>query len=672
VVTISLLATILYFRSQSCRWTDSKTTGANINHKKMMMKNWIRILPLLLALIILSSGSKKESEPGNQVKSENWEAGISEDDYEKFEFRIPMRDGVRLFTSVYIPIDKSEKYPILMNRTPYSVAPYGEGKKSPLHPSRLYVKEKFIFVYQDVRGCFMSEGKFVNMRPQLTKYESKDDIDETTDTWDTVDWLIKNIHGNNGNVGIWGISYPGFYAAVASINAHPAIKAISPQAPIADWFFDDFHHHGAFFLPHAFGFLAVFGQPRSVPTTHWGKGFEYSTPDGYQFYLEEVGPLSNVNKKYYKNKIAFWNKIVEHPNYDDFWQKRNLLPHLRDIKPAILVVGGWFDAEDLYGPLNIYEKIETGTPGAQNFLVMGPWRHGGWARGEGDNLGNVKFDSHPGPSVYFREQIEFPFFMKTLKTGKTIKLAEATMYNTGQNKWIEFDKWPPVNIEKKMLFLQPDGEISETKPGDEKAFREYISDPAKPVPFTQTISTRMTRAYMTDDQRFASRRPDVLVYQTDILEENITLAGKIIANLFVSISETDSDWIVKLIDVYPNDTPNNEFTAENMQMAGYQQMVRSEVFRGRFRNSYEFPEPFVPGEITNIQFPLQDVLHTFKKGHRLMIQIQSSWFPIVDRNPQKYVDNIFNAGEEDFIPSIQRVYSFGENGSNIEINVLKN
>lgn len=635
------------------------------------MNYWKRIPALAFLLIMLSSGNKPENEPCYQTKSENWETGICEDDYKKQEYMIPMRDGVRLFTSVYTPVDKSKKYPILMNRTPYSVAPYGKGKKSPLHPSRLYVKEKFIFVYQDVRGCFMSEGKFVNMRPQLTNYESKDDIDESTDTWDTVDWLIKNIPGNNGNVGIWGVSYPGFYAAVACINAHPAIKAISPQAPIADWFFDDFHHHGALFLPHAFGFLAVFGQAREAPATNWGKRFNYNTPDGYQFYLEEVGPLSNVNEKFFKNKIDFWNKIVEHPNYDDFWQKRNLLPHLKDIKPAILVVGGWFDAEDLYGPLNIYQKIEASSPEAQNFLVMGPWRHGGWAHGDGNNLGNVKFSSHPAPSVFYREKIEFPFFMKTLKTGKTLKTAEATMYNTGLDKWRKFDQWPPEEIEKKKLFLQPDGNISETPPGNEKAFREYISDPSKPVPFTQKITTRMSREYMTDDQRFAARRPDVLVYQTGILEENLTLAGKIIANLYVSVSQTDSDWIVKLIDVYPNDTPNHEFTAENMQMGGYQQMVRSEVFRGRFRNSYEFPEPFVPGEITSVSFPLQDVLHSFKKGHRLMIQIQSSWFPVVDRNPQKYVENIFNAEEEDFVSSTQRVYSFGEQASFIEVNVLK-
>ncbi len=635
------------------------------------MNYWIRILPLVFSLILLSSGNKPETESLKKIRTENWKAGISEDDYEKFEYMIPMRDGVKLFTSVYVPIDRSEKYPILMNRTPYSVAPYGEGKKSPLHPCRLYVEEKFIFVYQDVRGSFMSEGKFINMRPQLNKYESKEDVDESTDTWDTVDWLIMNIHGNNGNVGIWGVSYPGFYAAVACINAHPAIKAISPQAPIADWFFDDFHHHGAFFLPHSFGFLAIFGQPRTTPTTNWGKRFKYNTPDGYQFYLEEIGPLSNVNKKYFKNKIDFWNKIVEHPNYDEFWQKRNLLPHLKDIKPAILVVGGWFDAEDLYGPLNIYQKIETSSPEAQNFLVMGPWRHGGWARGDGESLGNVKFSSYPPPSVFYREKIEFPFFIKTLKTGKNLKLAEATMYNTGEDKWRKFNHWPPARTERKKLFLQPDGEISEIKPGNEKAFREYISDPAKPVPFSQTISTRMTREYMTADQRFAARRPDVLVYQTEILEEDLTLAGKIAAYLFVSVSQTDSDWIVKLIDVYPNDTPNNEFTAANMQMGGYQQMVRSEVFRGRFRNSYEFPEPFIPGEITSVSFPLQDVLHTFKKGHRLMIQIQSSWFPVVDRNPQKYVDNIFKAGEDDFVSSTQRVYSFGEQASYIEINVLE-
>lgn len=605
-----------------------------------------------------------------EVKEENNEAILSSDDYEKFEYLIPMRDGIKLFTSVYVPKKKSEKYPILITRTPYSVGPYGDARKSSLHPSNLFVEEKFIFVFQDVRGSFMSEGKFVNMRPQLTEYNNNKDIDESTDTYDTVDWLIKNIDGNNGKVGLWGISYPGFYAAAACINSHPSVKAISPQAPIADWFFDDFHHHGALFLPHSFGFLSIFGQARPEPTKNWGKRFQYPTPDGYDFYLNDLGPLENVNDKYFHGEIDFWNKIVEHPNYDDFWQKRNLLPHLKGVTAAVLVVGGWFDAEDLYGPLNIYESIEKNNPNTENILVMGPWSHGAWAR-KGDHLGNLVFSQDTDPSLYYREKLEFPFFMHHLKGAKEPKLFEATMFETGENEWKTFDTWPPENVKKTKLYLMGDGTLDFHPVKGDQPYREFISDPSKPVPFTEKVSTRMTREYMTDDQRFASRRTDVLSYQTKILEEDITLVGKLVADLFISISQTDADWIVKLIDVYPNDAQDNEYTADNTHMAGYQQMVRSEVLRGRFRNSYEFPEPFISDEVTNVKFPLQDVLHSFKKGHRIMVQVQSTWFPLVDRNPQKYVPNIYLAKDEDFVKSVHKVYSSSESYSNIEVSILK-
>ena len=627
----------------------------------------IKSLLVIPLFILLSFNCFETVENKEEIKK----AALSSDDYEKFEYMIPMRDGVKLFTSVYVPKKKSGKYPILLMRTPYSVTPYGKTKKSSLHPSDLFVQERFIFVFQDVRGKFMSEGSFVNMRPQLTEYNSKMDIDESTDTWDTVDWLIKNINKNNGKVGLWGISYPGFYAAAATINSHPAVKAISPQAPIADWFFDDFHHHGAFFLPHSFGFISIFGQARPEPTQDWGKRFQYPTPDGYDFYLNDLGPLENVNKKYFKGDIDFWNKIVEHPNYDDFWQKRNLLPHLNNVTPAVLVVGGWFDAEDLYGPLLIYESIEKNNPNTENFIVMGPWSHGAWAGRSGDHLGNIMFSQDPDPSPYYKENLEFPFFMHHLKGKKDPNLAEATMYNTGANEWRKFDNWPPKNLKPAKLYLNSDGFLGFLPVKNSNKYREFISDPAKPVPFTESISTRMTRQYMTDDQRFASRRTDVLTYQSDILEENITLAGELIATLFVSISQTDADWIVKLIDVYPDDTPDNEYTADHIRMAGYQQMVRSEVFRGRFRNSYEYPEPFVPNKITEVSFPLQDILHSFKKGHRIMVQIQSTWFPLVDRNPQKYVTNIFEAKENDFVKSTHRVYSSPSSNSNIEVSILK-
>ncbi len=621
----------------------------------------------ILPLILLFSFNCVNPVEVREAKSEKI---LSSDDYEKSEYMIPMRDGVKLFTSVYVPKKKSDEYPILLNRTPYSVRPYGDAKKRSLHPSNLFVDEKFIFVFQDVRGTFMSEGTFVNMRPQLTEYNSEKDIDESTDTYDTVDWLIKNIKGNNGKVGLWGISYPGFYAAAATINSHPAVKAISPQAPIADWFFDDFHHHGTLFLPHSFGFLSIFGQARPEPTKNWGKRFQYPTPDGYDFYLNNIGPLENVNKNYFKGDIDFWNQIVEHPNYDDFWQRRNLLPHLKGVTPAVLVVGGWFDAEDLYGPLNIYENIEKNNPRTENFIVMGPWSHGAWAR-EGDHLGNVLFSQDPDPSLYYRENLEFPFFMHYLKDIEDPDLAEATMFVTGENMWREFETWPPKNLKPGKIYLNGDGTLGLQPENGTQGYREFISNPAKPVPFTETVTTRMSREYMTDDQRFASRRPDVLTYQSGILDQDLTIAGKMIANLFVSISQTDADWIVKLIDVYPDDAPDNEYTADHIRMAGYQQLVRSEAFRGRFRNSYEFPEPFVPNEITQVKVPLQDILHTFKKGHRIMVQVQSTWFPLVDRNPQKYVPNIYEAKKEDFVISTHKIYSSPKSFSNIEISILK-
>ncbi|NOY38025.1 MAG: CocE/NonD family hydrolase [Chlorobi bacterium] len=591
------------------------------------------------------------------------------DNYQKFEYRIPMRDGVHLFTSVYIPKIKSRTWPIMLNRTPYSVRPYGKGKKSSLGPSEKFMKDGYIFVYQDVRGRFMSEGTYVNMRP-IADHTKPGAVDESTDTWDTVDWLIKNLPGNNGKVGIWGISYPGFYASCAAIDAHPAVKAVSPQAPIADWFFDDFHHHGTLFLPHCFNFIAVFGQPRHGLTTQWGKRFSHGTPDGYRFFLEEVGPLTNVNKKYFHDSIAFWDSVIIHPDYDRFWTTRNLLPHLRNIKPAVLVVGGWYDAEDLYGTFNTYSTIEANNPGADNRMVIGPWRHGGWARSNGSHLGYVWFPTTPPPSVYYRENLEYPFFRHYLKGGPDPGLAEVTLYETGANKWRSFPSWPPAEATKKTLWFHSNGSLM-FAPQKDSANNEFISDPAKPVPYSELITTGMSAQYMTDDQRFASRRPDVLVYQTEPLEKSVTLAGKLTADLFVSTTGTDADWIVKLIDVYPDTTTDFKGNPSYVKMGGYQQMVRSEVIRGRYRNSYSHPEPFVPNRITEVKFPLQDVLHTFNRGHRIMIQVQTTWFPLIDRNPQKFVKNIYEARPEDFIKATQRVYSGPENGSRIVVKILE-
>jgi len=591
--------------------------------------------------------------------------------YDKQEVMIVMRDGVKLFTAIYSPKDKSEKYPILIKRSPYSSGPYGEEHfRNNLGPSKHFIKEKYIFIYQDVRGRFLSTGKFVNMRPQIDNKKARQQIDESSDTYDSIDWLIAHVENNNGKVGIYGISYPGFYTTAGAIGSHPNLTAVSPQAPIADWWYDDFHHHGAFFLPHSFNFMSIFGQPRPKPTTKWGKRFQHGTKDGYRWFLEELGPLKNANLKFFKDTIAFWTEITKHPNYDAFWQAQNLLPHLNNIKCAVLTVGGFFDAEDLYGPLKIYKSIEDKNPGINNKIVMGPWRHGGWNRDDGSRLGNVFFGDKPKSSEYFQEKIQLPFFNHHLKGADSPNLAEATVFETGANVWHNFETWPPENIEKKKLYFHSRGGLSFKKP-DGEGVESFDSDPANPVPYTETINIGMTREYMTDDQRFASRRPDVLVFQTDVLKEDITLAGPSLANLVVTTTQTAADWIVKLIDVYPDDHEQYEFTQEHMEMGGYQQMVRSEVIRGRFRNSYEKPEPFIPNTPATVDLELLDVLHTFKKGHRIMIQVQSTWFPLVDRNPQKYVDNIFEANEEDFLKARHQVYISAEKGSFIEVGVLK-
>jgi putative CocE/NonD family hydrolase len=582
--------------------------------------------------------------------------------YKKSEHRIAMRDGVKLFTCVYSPRDTSQKYPIMLIRTPYSVAPYGnDAYRETLGPSPLFMKEGYIFVYQDVRGRYMSEGEYVNVRPHKEKKNGPADIDESTDTYDTIDWLIKNIPNNNGRVGMWGISYPGFYVAVGMIDAHPALKAASPQAPIADWFIgDDFHHNGTLFLPHAFNFLSGFGHPRPAPTTEGSPRFSHGTADGYEFFLD-MGPLPNADKKYFKGDVAFWNEMMEHPNYDDYWQARNTLPHLKNIRPAVMTVGGWFDAEDLYGALNTYKAVEKNSPGAYNILVMGPWFHGGWSRSDGDALGSVPFGSKT--SVFYRENIELPFFNHYLKDKGELKLPEAYVFETGANQWRTCDQWPPRNARVDSLYLHANGQLSFAAPTqtEKSAFDEYISDPRKPVPYITGTNIGMTREYMVDDQRLAGRRPDVLVHQTDVLTEDVTIAGPIVASLWVSTSGTDSDFVVKLIDVFPE-------TGE--QMGGYQMLVRGEPMRARFRNSFAKAEPMIPDKVTRVEFTLPDSYHTFQKGHRIMVQLQSTWFPLVDLNPQKFV-NIYKATEADFQKATERVYHSPQFSSHLKLQVLK-
>ena len=589
--------------------------------------------------------------------------------YDKFEYQVPMRDGIKLFTSVFVPKDKSKAYPILMQRTCYSVAPYGLDRFRRLGPSKFLMKDGYIFVYQDVRGRWMSEGTFDNMRPNIPGNDRKDKtaIDEASDTWDTIDWLIKNIKGNNGRVGQYGISYPGFYTAAGIPDAHPALKASSPQAPISDFFFDDFHHQGVFLQSYLAAF-GVFGYQHPAPTAKsWYDDkldrFQFrAEKDGYEFNLE-MGPLKNATEKYHNDNF-FWQQIVDHPNYDEFWQKRNLLPHLTGVKHAVMTVGGWFDAEDLYGPLNIYKRIESTSPGAYNTIVMGPWSHGDWSQEKGyQKVNHIYFGD--SISTFYQREIERKFFNAILKDNQQTGLPEAYMFDCGLKQWKQFGEWPPKGIPPVKLYFGEGGKLSVNTPTKADAVFEYISDPAHPVPYTsQTENLVFTpRRFMSDDQRQAASRPDVITFQTGVLTEEILLAGEIAAKLKVSMTGTDADFIVKLIDVYPDDTPNDPRNPSNIVMAGYQQLVRHEVFRGRFRNSFEKPEPFKTGEISDVSFALQDILQTCRKGQRVMVQIHSTWFPYIDRNPQKYVENIYKANAEDFVKSEIRVYG----SSSVEI-----
>jgi putative CocE/NonD family hydrolase len=591
--------------------------------------------------------------------------------YTKYEHRIPMRDGARLHTAVYVPKDTSQQYPILMTRTPYSCRPYGiDQYPNSVGPSDQFMREKYIFVTQDVRGCWMSEGEFVDIRPHNPHKQGPKDIDEASDTYDTIEWLVKNVPGNNGRVGQLGISYPGFYTAAGMIDAHPALKASSPQAPLVDWFIgDDWHHNGALLLSHGFNFLVNFGQPRPEPRKrNPAPRFEHGTQDGYKFFLD-MGPLREAEPKYMKGNVEFWKDIMQHPNYDEFWQARNLRPHMKNIKPAVMTVGGWYDAEDLFGTLETYKYVERLSPECENTVVMGPWVHGGWSRGQGDALGDVSFNAPT--SEYYREKIQFPFFQHYLKDRGEATRPEAWMFQTGINQWFEYDAWPPKGADVKDVYLSAGGKLSFERSAaprnSDPGYDEYVSDPKRPVPTMEGTALGMPREYMTADQRYAARRPDVLVYQTDELEGDLVVAGPLEVELYVSTSGTDSDWVVKVIDVYPNDMGGQDAGAgggggaaaaanpRGVQLGGYQQLVRGDVFRGKFRNSFEKPEPFVPNQPTLVKFTMPDICHAFRPGHRLMVQIQSSWFPLIDRNPQTFV-NIHTAGPEDFVTARQRIY----------------
>ena len=629
-----------------------------------------------------------------QTPTPNPLADYIKENYTKREVLIPMRDGVKLFTAIYEPKDKSQKYPILLSRTPYTVSPYGEDKfKNSLGPDAQFAREGYIFVYQDVRGRWMSEGEFVNVRPDIENRTPKD-IDESTDNYDTVEWLVKNVENNNGRVGTYGISYPGFYTSAGSIDSHPALKACSPQAPIGDWFMgDDAHHNGALFLAQNFGFFASVGQPRPTPTsspTYLRQWKDRQPSDGYKFFLE-AGGLKEIADMYEQKlgiRIPFWDETMEHANYNQFWKDRNILPKLKNIKCATMTVGGWWDNEDLYGALRTYEHIERQNPGIFNVLVMGPWDHGGWSWREGDWHGTAYFTQKTGE--YYRENMQLPFFNHFLKDkGDISKIKEVNLFDTGSHEWRTFEAYEPKAATDTPIYLQANGKLSFDKSAGDGGHAEYVSDPWNPVPYTQKITVGYPRDFMTEDQRFASMRPDVLEFQTEPLTEDITVAGDIKPQLFIASSGTDSDFVVKLIDVFPDDynfpetgktLPNGQkermkppegFFSSVFQPGGYQMLLRGEPMPARYRSSFEKPEPLKPNTPTRLAFVMPGIAHTFKKGHRIMVQIQSTWFPLVARNPQKFMANYKLATAADFQKATQRVYFGGANASSVMLPVVK-
>ncbi len=615
------------------------------------------IIPLLLVLTAFTSFAQTGKD-------------FVKDNFTKIDTVIRMRDGIKLYTIIYVPKDNLEKYPFLIERTPYSAGPYGDTNYAKrVGPNPTLMKEKYIFVYQDVRGRYMSEGVNLEVTPFIAKKKSKNEADESSDTFDTIEWLLKNIGNNNGRAGLYGISYPGFYATASLPDAHPAIKAVSPQAPVTDEFIgDDVNHNGAFFLLDNFNFMNYFGKPRPGPLKDYGAEiFKVNAKDLYDFFLK-LGPVKNTqSEKYYNNKITIWNEYLQHDTYDEYWKSRNIRTHLTNISVPTLLVGGWFDAEDLFGTLHTYEAIEKGNSGNNNRLVMGPWTHGAWESNDWNKFSSHDFGSNT--SKVFQDSIETTFFNFYLKDKGSFNISEATVFETGSNQWRSYSAWPPQAVKYTDYYFKRSQGLSLFKETGDNSFDEYISNPRKPVPYTNGIFGYRNNDYMAEDQRFAAVRPDVLLYETPILAADLTLAGNILADLQVTITGTDADFIVKLIDVLPENEPNFKNAPRGFQMAGYQRLVRAEVMRGKFRNSYEKPEAFVPGKITNVKFELNDVAHTFKKGHKIMVQVQSSWFPLTDRNPQKFM-RIPDATENDFQNATIKIYHDAANASKIVLPVL--
>ena len=587
--------------------------------------------------------------------------------YTKHEYRIRMRDGAQLFTAVYTPKDTERAYPIMMMRTPYSVSPYGiDNYPSSLGPSPAFLEEGFIFVYQDVRGRYLSEGAFVEMTPHQPVKRTAKDVDEASDTYDTVEWILKNVKGHTGKVGIWGISYPGFYAAAALPEAHPAIKAVSPQAPVTDLFRgDDAFHNGAFMLAANYGFYVNFVEQKTPARPVDTPDFDSGTPDGYEYYLK-LGTLQRALDTV--TGKAYFRAYLDHTTYDSFWRSRDISAHMKNITPAVLVTGGLFDAEDLQGPQRLFRAIAKDSPRTENTLVLGPWRHGGWARGDGHGLGNLDFGQKT--SAFYRQSIELPFFMKHLK-GVDAAMPRAWVFETGRNEWHTHDAWPPAEAKPATYYLGARGSLSSTAPSAlDMSADEYLADPEKPVPYLGYVNMGMRGDYMTEDQRFAATRPDVLVYETTPLDGDVRSLGPVKVRLKVSSTATDADFVVKLIDVYPGDAPSYPSPASSrpenaVPMGGYQQLVRGEPFRAKFRRSLEQPEPLTPGKVETIEFEMPDIAHTFRNGHKIMVQIQSSWFPLVDRNPQKFMD-IAKAVGADFVKATHKVHR----GSAVTLSVV--
>ena len=620
----------------------------------------LAVLPALLCLLgTLATALPSHAQPGPGAPTPSDLAAH----YTKREVRIPMRDGVRLFTAIYTPKDRLGTHPILLSRTPYSVAPYGDTLfPRMLGPGPGFAKAGYIFVQQDVRGRYRSEGRFEHMTPHRPTKRSARDVDESTDSYDTIDWLVKHVPANNGRVGLWGISYGGFFTAAGMINAHPALKAASPQAPQTDWFLgDDTHHNGAFLLASTFNFMAQCGMRGTGPSMQCGRSFDFGTTDGVQFFLA-MGALRDADLKYFKGRSPGWSDMMRHGTYDAFWQARTILPHITGITPAVLVVGGLYDPNNYYGALELFKAIGRQSPATDHAIVIGPWLHGQWARDSARFAGELQFGQRTAD--FYQQEIVLPFFEATLKGEGRWTHPKAWVFETGRNRWRTFDQWPPAGGEERSLYLGAGRTLtlaSDTLTSDtplearERGFDEWVTDPANPVPFVPTGGMDMEPDYMGRDQRFSATRADVVAYRGAPLADDIIVAGPIRPTLYVSTTGTDGDWVVKLIDEHPD---------------GFQELVRGDVMRAKFRESVTTPTPLTPGQVTRLDFAMPDVFHTFRRGHRMLVHVQGSWFPLVDRNPQVFTD-IYSAKVGDFRRATQRVHRGAGQGSRLTFQVVR-